>query len=785
MADEISAGKISIDFGADLSDLHAAFADARKSLNDLGGSLTKGTGAMGDFGAATSVAGGILAADFIKSALEAAKSIASFAFTVTESASAIVEGMDIVAQQTGLTLQQMQELEPVFRRNNLSAQSMGQVFRILARNINEARDPASQAGKAFRELGVGLTGLETPSQVFTLIAERISTLPNGFQKTRLETELLGRSGILLDAVMREGAEGLRRSADEARTMGNVLNTEANTALLKVNDSFDDLATASSNLQKHLAVLFAPFVQSVNEAHIALINFATGAIDQVIIASRTLAARFEALFGFLRAISQLSITDFAQVPEIWERWNHWATEQVDAIRKVGVVSQETANSIGQIDAKAQAAALALQRANEQASLSLTQVDMGWKIVEESLATYRLTQKAVIDDGAAAVTQFSAVDAAVRAVAESLDKAKVAQGGMTSVEFNQASAKRAVEGIQDQIKATQQLAGFKVQGFQQELAMASTTADRRTQLAFEIAAVERSAQSSVTVLQLQAEQAKLDAMARTKTFFQTQMQAIVDSNAFSVSQIVNSWTSGLANSIVKGGNFVKAAWESTQVAILQGALNMGVQLAAQWALRAAAEVGIATATAATVGAINAAKNSAIIAGETVTAGATVGIWAGAQAAIVATFVTMGVAIKLFFVETIVPLLVKVGTVIMTFLSAVAEGMASTIFGIPTAVAITIAVVGIGVAIAAAMGAFAKGGIVTGPTLGLMGEAGSAEAAIPLNDRGAAFMAKTMGFSRGAGGSTPTQQTIIVELNGAPIMKMVANGLPSMLRLKGLPA
>jgi len=41
-----------------------------------------------------------------------------------------------------------------------------------------------------------------------------------------------------------------------------------------------------------------------------------------------------------------------------------------------------------------------------------------------------------------------------------------------------------------------------------------------------------------------------------------------------------------------------------------------------------------------------------------------------------------------------------------------------------------------------AFAHGGIVKGPTVGLMGEAGSPEAAIPLNDRGASFMQKNDG-------------------------------------------
>jgi len=40
------------------------------------------------------------------------------------------------------------------------------------------------------------------------------------------------------------------------------------------------------------------------------------------------------------------------------------------------------------------------------------------------------------------------------------------------------------------------------------------------------------------------------------------------------------------------------------------------------------------------------------------------------------------------------------------------------------------------------FAKGGIATGPMAGMIAEAGSSEAVIPLNDRGASFMAQMMG-------------------------------------------
>ena len=87
-------------------------------------------------------------------------------------------------------------------------------------------------------------------------------------------------------------------------------------------------------------------------------------------------------------------------------------------------------------------------------------------------------------------------------------------------------------------------------------------------------------------------------------------------------------------------------------------------------------------------------------------------------------------------------------MKVLAAIAGAMSSTIFGIPVAVAIIAGIAAIAAALALS-GAieFAKGGVVTGPTTALIGEAGHSEAVIPLNDRGAKFMQETMGG--GAGG------------------------------------
>jgi hypothetical protein len=220
----------------------------------------------------------------------------------------------------------------------------------------------------------------------------------------------------------------------------------------------------------------------------------------------------------------------------------------------------------------------------------------------------------------------------------------------------------------------------------------------------------------------------------------------------------------------------------MAVLQGFLNLGVQLIAREALTTSVRLGIISSAAAAELGLNTAKNATIVAGDAAAATATTSIWAGAGAAITGTFAAVSGAIAGFFTGTIIPMFVTLGEVVTTFLSAIATSLDISIFGAAFSIPVWAAV---GV-IAAAVGviaafAFADGGVVTGPTMGLIGEAGSSEAVIPLNKRGAAFMREALGGGGGGGGPT----TVIVELDGRVLTKSVFENMPSVMRLRGMTA
>jgi hypothetical protein len=508
------------------------------------------------------------------------------------------------------------------------------------------------------------------------------------------------------------------------------------------------------------------------------------------------------------------------------------------------------------------------------------------VEKALTRYRLVQKGVIDGGSAAVTHWMALKGAMTAMAAAADKASVAAGTMSPVQFAQGNSERAIAGIEAQQVAEKKSTENTLAGLaNQQSAHRSNTTEWLTlqqqkdqavesyyakvdvldaqlktaiiagesevtaaklrandiemsaavsfassnlkilesqfastdqlragrlsviqlQLAQELNAVDLSENQKLAIIR-KSEAEKMAIATQYPTFVERQLQSIVASNAFSISQITTTWTSGLANAIVTGTDFMKAAWQSTQIAIVQGVLNTGVQLAAEWGLQIARRAGlIAAATTTELAAATTketSKTTIMAAGEAARLGiakATNALMAASSIATLGSMMAMGTAA----ISIMAAVMLEAAAMMSAIAASLAAGIVTAPLagpvlagaGILTAAAATMGASGAaaiqaagGAAIVAATtaGAFAKGGIVTGPTLGLMGEAGSPEAAIPLNERGAKFMAQTMGLSQGsrAGGGS-TSQTIIVELNGSPIMRMVADGLPSMLRLKGLPA
>lgn len=134
-----------------------------------------------------------------------------------------------------------------------------------AKTIGDLQNKNKEAERSFAQLGLSakdFAGRDTV-QAFDLIAQRLGTLPDGLDKTRLAQDLLGKSGANLMVLVNDLAvNGFDSFAASAERMG--LTVSQQTALLAdaVGDSFDTM----KNQARGLSVQFlAGFLPSVKQA----------------------------------------------------------------------------------------------------------------------------------------------------------------------------------------------------------------------------------------------------------------------------------------------------------------------------------------------------------------------------------------------------------------------------------------------------------------------------------------------------------------------------------------
>ena len=265
------------------------------------------------------------------------------------------------------------------------------------------------------------------------------------------------------------------------------------------------------------------------------------------------------------------------------------------------------------------------------------------------------------------------------------------------------------------------------------------------------------------------------------FQRQMMDIVNSATFSTAQIVNTWSSGIATMILKGGN-LKSTLEATEMAILQGFLQLGAKMVAEWAAKQAAMLATnetaQSAITALFGVHETARSTITIAGSKAAAAAASAALVGVVAVGTATLGVLTVVL-----EAIVGFMLAVAAAVaeVPYIGQALAGLlivGATLAQISGAAALAAAAAGLAAASVAAVGTagFAQGGIGdfgAGTPAMLHGT----EAVIPLDSRGARFIREAFG-----GGSDRPIHTH-VHLDGRQIALALNDHTPGAWRTMGL--
>jgi TP901 family phage tail tape measure protein len=269
------------------------------------------------------------------------------------------------------------------------------------------------------------------------------------------------------------------------------------------------------------------------------------------------------------------------------------------------------------------------------------------------------------------------------------------------------------------------------------------------------------------------------------FRTNTELMADSIILTFGSIRTAFTNTIVG-MVTGANTFKDVLNSLWQSIFAGFLNMIFNMALQWFLTQTAMTEASAKTRAAQEAMNAASTASTAATETARLGiilTTNKLMLGAAATTVAAMSAMGLAA--------VGMMEAVVLAIAGIFSAIAAALAASVYGSICAAnfaAAAAVISGSGSAAAVAAGSavlaaskaalvtigalaapipLAQGGVVTRPTLAMIGEGPGPEAVIPL-DR-----------LHGVGGGR--EQTIILQLDGKEVARRVVPQIPKLVRMK----
>lgn len=172
--------------------------------------------------------------------------------------------IDDVTKRAGVGATEYQRLKFGLEQSGGSAEGLAKAFTFLSKTIVDARDKASPAAEAFKQLGLAEGALEGKSaeQRFEILADAFAKVEDSATRTDLALTVFGKAGGDLVPLLAEGAAGVRALGDEAERLGVVLDESA---IAKAAEFDDELAAVKSQLGAVVAEIGIGLIPIVRSA----------------------------------------------------------------------------------------------------------------------------------------------------------------------------------------------------------------------------------------------------------------------------------------------------------------------------------------------------------------------------------------------------------------------------------------------------------------------------------------------------------------------------------------
>lgn len=239
-----------IKVGADLTEMEKSLKKTQKSLKNWG----KNTKEIGD--------------TLTKGLTIPALALAGGLGTLSVKAADFGDDVITLARKTGLTTDQIQQLQYATRFVDVELETMTSSMFRLTKNMDQARGGTGKQADAFKTLGVEITNvdgtLRDTNDVWTETIDALNNVANEAERDAIAYQLFGRSAQELNPLIAVGAEELKKFMQEAKTLGIVIKEDDVVAMGDLKDKLDKLGAAFDVAKTKIGIAFAPVLEKATD-----------------------------------------------------------------------------------------------------------------------------------------------------------------------------------------------------------------------------------------------------------------------------------------------------------------------------------------------------------------------------------------------------------------------------------------------------------------------------------------------------------------------------------------
>ena len=238
-------GKLNIVISA-VNKTKAVFNQVSQSLNKIKSGVGK---ALKVFGGLTAAIGGV---GFALAALGKQ----SFAY---------IDTLGKTSDQLGVSVEFLQAFQIAAEEAGSSSEGANKALLKFSKNIGEAGRGLKTQADLFKDLGVSIRdsegNLKGTEQLLLETADGIAALGSSAEKNSALTNLFGRSGQQLFAILNQGGDAVAGLKDKMLELGIGISSEAVDAVERFNDTSNILSRQLKSLKDNVFAAFTPILQT--------------------------------------------------------------------------------------------------------------------------------------------------------------------------------------------------------------------------------------------------------------------------------------------------------------------------------------------------------------------------------------------------------------------------------------------------------------------------------------------------------------------------------------------